>query len=599
MTSIANAASWASRPPRILGRLLLALAIAGPITITTAAAQTPAKLASERKINLQATFGSHWGKAASLQSALKIDLAGQREFSLRFADITIRRQGMMASVTTPSQWLGSLMIGQDVTSALVLLATDSRSEVSAQLVLLDRAGRYIAATPIATQPIRRAPASTVTIQPYIRSAIMAFAVVDRPSLQQPVRSASHCWDQPVLAAIEYAIGKCPVSGKGGFYETSSGKDALLTPAAGTVAWRHAAATTQQYGAGIIATLGETLSSQPYSLAFHAAARTCHTTLDKAIDLPKRGRTDDGYACMAGMSNLIAGYLGAYAPRYWNPVDFKDILDDVFALRKPRYAATDAAAAKVFALVVTDLVRQGFNRSQMTAAFHAANVLYMQSAFASFDPEWIAARYSTDPRWLRFADAIAASKAPIGVYAIDTRQSDPPATHARMRFNGQWIKAPEPFEVDIVRQNNPSQRAGIEQLLNTWESQFRSAGEAEKDLQRRQLLGFGQSLAASMAFDTNAARDASAVIMTVSWRGEIMAVLRGRIGADRMAEIHAVASAPSTLRVPFVEGAIGGAPAIAIREFLSMATSNASTTTFMHAITPPSAKPARYGFQLTE
>ncbi|MCA3187461.1 MAG: hypothetical protein INH13_28310, partial [Cupriavidus sp.] len=116
--------------------------------------------------------------------------------------------------------------------------------------------------------------------------------------------------------------------------------------------------------------------------------------------------------------------------------------------------------------------------------------------------------------------------------------------------------------------------------------------------QRQLLEQGHARALAMGASLAPAPDRSNALLTVSWRGEILAVISGRVNGQ-VATIDHVVSAPSTLTLPFAEGMASGASAAAIHAFLEMARSNGAYRAMVHTVTPRSAQPGVAGFRLMD
>ena len=588
----------AARLPRVAAACLLTTLV---LALPCATAQAQGRLANTSvqrnfDFDLPAIFGKHWQTSHAVQSVFTFRVVPTGTFSVQLADMRVEMRNRAANIRTGQREAASLRVDASASYGIVLVSRERHGQLAAQLVLLDRARRFIGATPIVTQPMRRASTAKLAVRAVgTGSPSYSFAAASQSS-QAITRRATHCWSVPVLAGLEYAIGRCPSPGEEALYRTPADPAQPLSHVAGDGMNRWPAAPVLLKDASMVAGLDTLVDSRLNPVALHAAARTCNRSLyETAVTYGKsRPRTTD--ACEVAAYDMVTLYRSAYGPERWNIQDFDTIVTDISFQRPPRIVAQNPLHGRQFAQTVGTSSALGPIKAY--TAFSEANTRLGMAAYGTFDLEAVAVRQAGGGATPSLPDPATLAGNALGIHALEvyTRQAKAPVP--RMRFNGQWIDAQDEFDIQLSRDTDGASTAAIRNLMRNWQSTYRSAMAAATSVPHRQLLEQGHSRALALAASLPASPGRQDALMTVSWRGEILAVITGRV-TGQIATIDNVVSAPSTLTLPFAEGMVSGASAAAIHAFLEMAQSNRAYRAMVHTVTPRTAQPALAGFRLMD
>lgn len=581
--------------------------VAAGLLTTLALALPPAALAQgrlaqagiQRDFDLPSIFGKRGQLSHTQQSVFTFQLAPNGGFTVQLGNVGVDMRNGVASIRTGRRQAASLRVDTAATHGIVLISTQSHGEVAAQLVLLDRSRRFVGATPIVTQPMRGALAAKLSVRaervPFPNYSFVSGSRAD----QLTTRRATHCWRTPVLAGLEYAMGRCPSPGEDSFYRTPSEPAQPLTHVLGGTMSRWPAAPVLLHDASVVAGLDELVDSALDPLALHAAARTCKRPLEQTATIYRRAGPRAIHVCEVAAYDMLTLYQLAYGPERWNIQDFDTIVTDVAFQRAPRIPARNPLHGRQFAETIG--MSSGLGPVKAYTAFSEANARQGMAAYGVLDLEAVAMRQSAGGPATSLPDPTSLTSLAsqmLGIYALEVRTRQAPAPVPRMRFNGQWIDAQDGFDIQLSRDVDGASTAAIGKLMKDWQSTYRNAMAAATSEPHRQLLEQGHARALAMGASLAPAPERSNALLTVSWRGEILAVISGR-ASGQVATIDNVVSAPSTLTLPFAEGMASGASAAAIHAFLEMARSNGAYRAMVHTVTPRNAQPALAGFRLMD
>ncbi|MCA3192876.1 MULTISPECIES: hypothetical protein [unclassified Cupriavidus] len=578
--------------------------VAAGLLTTLALALPPAALAQgrlsqagvQRDFDLPTIFDRHGQPSHARQSVFTFQLVPNGEFTVRLGNVSVDMRNGTAWIKTGQREAASLRATADASYGIVLISTQLYGEVAAQLVLLDRSRRFIGATPIVTQPMRGAWTAKLSVRT-IRVPFPNYSFVSGSRADQmTTRRATHCWSVPVLAGLEYATDRCPSPGEDRLYRTPSEPAQPLAHVLGGGMSRWPAAPVVLQDANVVAGLDKLVDGKLNPVALHAAARTCKQPLHETAVTYRKPRARGNDSCEVATYDMVVAYQAAYGPERWNIQDFDTIVTDIAFQRPPRIAARNPSQARRFAETVATSSALGPLKAY--TAFSEANARFGMAAYGTLDLEAVAMRQSAGGPAASLPDPASVASQTLGIYALELRTRQAPAPVPRMRFNGQWIDAQDGFDIQLSRDVDGASTAAIRRLMRDWQATYRSAMAAAASEPQRQLLEQGHARALAMGASLAPAPDRSNALLTVSWRGEILAVISGRVNGQ-VATIDHVVSAPSTLTLPFAEGMASGASAAAIHAFLEMARSNGAYRAMVHTVTPRSAQPGVAGFRLMD
>ena len=573
--------------------------------------------------DLQTQFEKYWTQSKAGHVSLAFELRRDRPFTVQTFGMNVRFDGSSATIETmPSlprsvTRLSTIQVAPSAAYGVVAFATDGRNFISTQVFLTDKNRRYLNATPIITRSLQMGANSTLAIHNTVvpgRSlgtlslTAVSFAVEDQPASRR-VRRGTHCWNNPILAVINFFSGNCSTPSADSFYADDRDKpENNLTLIAGEKANESAAFPAVHENTGTTALLDEIIGIGQNPMAIHAAARVCNKSLAAVIRSRERRGVDDHLDCGFQTAAIITLYQAAFS-EYWNQQDFWNIIDNIRRTGHAGYPTNDERSAQRLASAVMARVTE---LDQIRQSFHEANVLYQYSTYGSMDFENITAQYAAARAAMppgpgpstRFANVTQAASAALGRYTLDMRDYRPPASRPpRLWSNGQWVETQDAFSAEILVSTDTQRLGEISTALAQWETDYRAAAAAAStggDSSYARLLQMGVSLSRSLQQRMAIGPRPNIVVVAVSFRGQVVAVLRGYFFGDgTSADIGSAVSMPSNVQLPYREGALRGAGGFALAAFLEYARQRGVRIVNTNVATAPSAEIARVGFRFSD
>lgn len=562
---------------------------------------------NEASYDLFSIFDKQWGKASRLHATLTFQMLAGQSFSTELADIKVDIQDNLASVRTRTgQGLTSVRMPREGHFGTVLFSTDAFNQLEAQVVITDAQHRYLVSTPIVRQPMPRQTNSILSIyadgsDPARSRSILldglSLAYAANTDTVAPLR-ASSCWDRPLLAGMMLAVGQCPKPGVTTFYgRANDAATPQLTVVAGNAVPKQPAYPMQASYPGVTALLDDVIGEGQSPLSVHAAARVCDTPLDATAQSFSKPRTGTTLTCANAVADLVNLYQAAYMP-YWNAQSFDDVVKAAREGRPAPYTPTNADAARKFAATVTAGV---LSPARVNRTFREADALYNQANLATLSYEDMVARADGKKAVQYYPTVPMVNRDAIGLYTLDLRTWTASPPRPQTFINNQWRNAADGIETQVIYHDNGSWLYNVEQTLSEWEGTFRGKAVAETDAVRKRLLDVGQSIAWIMREEVRVPLTSHMVTVTASYRGTIVAILRGHIYDDGSATVDHVLSGPDNTTLPYAGGALRGGGAHALSAFLDHAKTHGVVTAHAHMVTRPIPSPwlLRGGMSLSD
>jgi len=576
----------------------------------------------ENAFDLATLFQEYWAQSRAGHASLAFNMHAKQQFNVDVFGVRVRFGKDFAAIETRPTFreprvmqLDSVQIDPVVSYGVVALVTDGRNFLSVQVILTDKDRRYVRSTPVITRSLQAwdnaalAIHNTVTPGRSLGPLSLASASFAGEKLQsnQRVRRGTNCSNySPILTIVNYFAGFCSSPGLEGLYAYSSDPQVnILTLVAGEAPRKTAALPAVSSHSGIVALLDNIVGTGQNPMAIHAAARVCKTSLAKVIHSRQRRGVDDVTGCAYQTAAIITLYQAAFG-QYWNQRDFSAIIDNIRRTGSAGYPTTDADSASRLALAVW--ARMG-ELDQITRSFQEANVLYEQSTYGTLDFEDIVEQYATARAATppgpgpsrRFSNVSETATAALGFYTLDMRDYVRRHVWPRIRTNGQWVENSTDFSVEILRSGDQARLEQTRQILAGWETEFAGAANtaSSSDPMMEMLLVMGVAMS-DLIQGSLQAPESDLVTVVVSYQSQIVSVLQGNVRDNETADLSVVVSRPSNVVLPYTEGAVRGAGARAMREFLDHARTRGVRTVHMHAATEPSGRVAQStGFRLID